>query len=125
MPKDPLEYLLALQRILSLVLGGAFLGICGVIVFLTAGEINSYLILLLLTFVFLSCILALINFWWVSTITKDMLTLNEADSVVLRSLVMASILTLLFVLGQANELNWGWVLGLTIGYILYFIWQKS
>jgi hypothetical protein len=123
---DQVEYALNVQRISLLSAGAGFLILASIVGLLDPYS-NDYYIYLFLSvlFLFLTSLIILLIFGWVSLIKKTVLNIFEINQVVYQSLISSTVIVFVIALNQTNQLNI-WTLTLTMAsYIIYWIWAHS
>lgn len=123
---DQVEYALNVQRLSLLGAGGGFL-ILAAIVGLLDPYSNQYYIFgfLGVIFFFLTSLIILLIFGWVSVIKREVLSIFEVNQVVYQSLISSCVIVFIIALNQTAQLN-AWTLILTISsYLIYWIWSHS
>ncbi len=123
MDRDPIEYTLRMQRIMLILAGLSFLFVASILAFLDPFESknNVWLALLFLTSL-ATAINTLVNFWWVFSIKKELLTIREVNKLVYQSFALALVYFMLFIFYLADELSVINFLGTVVVYIFYRFW---
>jgi hypothetical protein len=125
MDADPIQFTLKVQRIVVIMASLSFLGLTLVFSFLDPFiEANMWIFLFLLI-CFLGSLFSLLNFWWVFSIIKKILTIDEVQKLLYHSffLSLCSVSGLVFYI--TNNFNATSLSGLLVIYILYRYWVKT
>jgi hypothetical protein len=122
---NPVDYTLNLQRITALVAGASFLGLSAILTFLNPyeGVFNFWLFLFAL-FVFVSCSIVLVSFWWVFGVQKQILMVGQVNQLLYQSLVSSAFLMLAFILNHTQNLSLTNFLILLGVYLMYCYWSS-
>lgn len=124
MDKDPVQYTLKVQRIILIIASLSFLALAMVVSLLDPFLEANIWIFLFLIIIFIGSVINLLNFWWVFSITKKILTIEEVQKLLYHGFFTSLILTSALVFHITNSLNLTSFLGLLLTYILYKYWMK-
>lgn len=124
MDKDPVQCTLKVQRIILIIASLSFLALAMVVSLLDPFLEANIWIFLFLIIIFIGSVINLLNFWWVFSITKKILTIEEVQKLLYHGFFTSLILTSALVFHITNSLNLTSFLGLLLTYILYKYWMK-
>lgn len=120
---QPIEYTLNLQKILLIILGISFLGICCLLVFFDPFSQFFAFWLLLANFILVIAIVQIfLLFWWYFFVKKVILTIPQVNLLGYQSLTLSVLLTYLLTLWHTNSLNnfsFAMVIFMTSLYLLF------
>lgn len=120
---DQVDYTLLCERVIALVGGAAFLAICFIIGFTDPSQSQLYLVLFLLSlFLFVFAITSMVGFWWVFSIKKQILDIDQVNKLLFRSGTVTLLGILVLVLNFTSNLNLLTLLFVIFGLVCYFIW---
>jgi len=123
---NQVEYTLLIQKIFLIAAGASFLGICSVLVFLDPYDNSLYVWgFLILFYILLMSLISLLVFWWYFGLKKEILSINQVNSILYQSSVSAIVAVTMIVLNQTNQLNPVSVGIVVVIYIVYWLWFTS
>ena len=96
---DQVDYTLLCERIIALIGGIAFFGICALLGFADPASTQIHLALFLFCLVMLSVsVISMLGFWWVFSIKKQILDKDQVNKLIFRSFTISLFFIFILVL---------------------------
>jgi hypothetical protein len=120
---DQVDYTLLCERIIALMGAIAFLCICVILGFTDPAQTQFFLILLLSSItILLFAITSMVGFWWVFSIKKQIIDVDQVNKLLLRSGTISFVGVFVLVLNFTGNLNLLTLLFTILALVCYFIW---
>ncbi|MEI6729084.1 MAG: hypothetical protein WCK98_05570 [bacterium] len=120
---DQVDYTLLCERIIALIGGVAFLALCCILGFTDPSQTQLFLALFLVNlYLLLFAVTSMVGFWWVFSIKKQILDIDQVNKLLFRSGTISLIGILILVLNFTSSLNLLGLFSIILALVSYLIW---